>query len=106
MTWNVRDQTALLEAFSESITIDFGTTQVDTIGVMDDGYQQMMIGNVEVADRMSRVTVAMSVVADLATGDCYGSGTQVIARGNTYAVTSHQPDGQGFSVLILAREES
>ena len=37
-------------------------------------------------------------------GELGDSGTVAVVRGTQYRVISHQPDGQGFSVLILTQE--
>jgi hypothetical protein len=47
----------------------------------------------------------MDVEDFLVPGDLIQDGTFATVREVSYRVLSHQPDGQGFSVLVLGRDE-
>lgn len=107
MSFDAVDIAGMVSAFAEeeTVTIDFGGRTASVIAIFDDGYLQTTIDGVAVFGRSTRVLVPTDQVEELEVGDCYGRGTRLMVSGNTYAVTSHQPDGSGFSLLMLAREE-
>ena len=90
----------------EAITLDGPIDSATVYAIVDLGHRAVQFSDGEVSALAPSVTVRTIDVEDfLVPGDLIQDGTFATVREVSYRVLSHQPDGQGFSVLILGRDE-
>lgn len=104
-TWDATDTAAMLDVFGEQVFIETAGDRRKVVAIFDNDYRQVDLGDGQVATRAPVLTVATSAIdAIIDAGEVGESGTNALVRGTQYRVISHQPDGTGFSLLILAQE--
>lgn len=105
MSFDAADIAAMIDAFGEPVTIDTAGDSRTVQAIFDNDYRQVDFGDGNVGTLAPRLTLATAnVEAIMDAGEIGESGTTAVVRGTVYRVPSHQPDGQGFSILILTQE--
>ena len=90
----------------EQIILSSNFTEVNVYADVRIGSQQVQFGDGTVGSLAPSARVATSDVDSFITpGEVGIDGTYATVRGVEYRVIDHQPDGEGFSLLILARDE-
>lgn len=85
------DRAAFLAAFGEPVTLQSGAIT----GIPDDEYEGVPIGDVEIEDSALAVLCQSVDVASLDKGDT------VTLRSTNYVVRRIEPDGTGWSRVVL-----
>lgn len=93
------DRLTLLDDFGVSIGLASGSPQTEIIGIFDNEYYEMGIGDTAYSTTQPKVTVRTSDISNVGQGDI------VIVEGTTYTVSDIQPDGTGISILRLHKND-
>jgi len=90
----------------EQIILSSNFTETTVYADVRIGSQQVQLGDGTVATLAPSARCATADVENfISPGEVGIDGTYATVRGVEYRVIDHQPDGEGFSLLILARDE-
>lgn len=103
--FDTADIAEMIATFGESVIIDTAGDSRTVTAIFDNDHRAIDMGEGQVGTRAPMLTLATSDVEEVIDpGEVGDSGTTATVNGTVYRVTSHQPDGNGFSVLILTQE--
>ena len=90
----------------EQIILSSNFTETTVYADVRISSQQVQFGDGTVGSLAPSARVATSDIEQfILPGEVGIDGTYATVRGIEYRVVDHQPDGEGFSLLILARED-